>query len=108
MGGFGAGLRSAGLGTVQHALNFFAAGLVVHAHGGQGGGSGGLVVLHQRKQDVLGADVLVRHGAGFLGGDLQDLLGAWRERNHLPDGHHATRRGDALLDGARQFVQIHM
>ena len=96
-----------GLRTAEHPVDLFPAGVVVHSHGGERRSRGGLVVLHERQQDVLGPDVLVAHGPRFLRGDLQDLLGPRSEGDHLSDGHHAAGRVDLLLDGTGEFLQVH-
>ena len=56
-----------------------------------------LVLAHEAEEDVLGADVVVAEREGFAQRQLEDLLGARRERN--------LARGDlvALADDARDL-----
>ena len=55
------------------------------------------LLLRRGEQQVLGADVLVAHAPGLLGGVLEDLLPALRRR-HVAEDEAALALGQAALD----------
>ena len=79
----GAALAAAGAG--EHADDLVADLLGVGVEVEQDAGGDALVLAHQAEQDVLGADVVVAEAQRLAQGELEDLLGARRERD-LPGG----------------------
>jgi hypothetical protein len=60
----------------------------------QDAGRDAFVFADQAEEDVLGADVVVAQRQGFAEGQLEDLLGARRER-YLPGRHLFAGAHDA-------------
>ena len=74
---------------------------------GEVAGHDAALLLHGGQQQVLGADVLVAHVAGLLGGVLQDLLAALG-RGHVAEDEAALALGQALLDLRLHLGDVHL
>ena len=77
----GLALLAAAAGTRQHADDLVADLLRVGVEVEQDAGRDALVLAHEPEQDVLGADVVVAEAERLAQGQLEDLLGAGRERD---------------------------
>ena len=98
----GAGALAAAAGAGEHPDHLVADLVGVGVEVEQDAGGDALVLTHQAEQDVLGADVVVAERERLAQRQLQDLLGARRERDlsggdllaGADDPHHL--RADAL------------
>jgi hypothetical protein len=82
--------------TGQHAADLVADLLRVSVEVVQNARTHALVLAHHPEQDVLGTDVVVAQAQRLPQGELEDLLGAMRERNL--DGGDFFARADDLDD----------
>ena len=55
---------------------------------------------------MLGSNVAVLHGPGFLGCHFKHTLGTRRKGNHLTDGHHPASGRDRTLNDFGQLLKI--
>src|SRR5262249_50712543 len=81
---------------VQELDDVLADGGETHALLGQDPGGDALLLPHQAEQDVLGADVVVEHPLGLLGGETEHALRLGGERDVHGGRHLVAVEGPAL------------
>ena len=99
------GCRS-GLAAPKDPVDFFLDLIIFKAGGREGVRRGRLGVFHERQKQVFGADILVRHRPRLVGRYFQHFLRSRRKGQHLPDGHHAARRGDRFFYVCGKFLKV--
>jgi hypothetical protein len=89
---------------VQHVIHLLAHLVQAHAQTLEHAGRDALTLSHQAQEQVFGANIVVVEAAGFLDGELNDLLGSGGQ----PDiaGYGALTAPDDELHGAADLVQV--
>ena len=64
--------------------------LEAHPKGLEHAGGDPALFAHEAEQEVLGADVVMAEPTRLINGELDDLLGTWREADLANDGAFAT------------------